>query len=190
MTLRPRSCGARVLLPRLPVGTAVRGRAGSGPKAQRLLQTPDWAVLLISYLLKNAPTVGVLVCVFPFRGSFSSKLPFTDLAKRDWLTEIGKLPFFCFPKEATRRLPSALCSQRGVMGGVWGSPLAPWPQTSLSLAGACMPLSRVSPCFPGCRAHRWLGTGSWEPSKASEQELCTHLKCLLGLLVMPQLCSS
>lgn len=42
------------------------GRAGFGSEEQRLLQTPDLVVLLISYLLKNAPTVGVYVCVCLF----------------------------------------------------------------------------------------------------------------------------
>lgn len=101
MTLRPRPCGAQVLPLRLPMGTAVRAAGQDlGPKSKRLLQTPDLVVLLISYLLKNAPTVGVFVCLFPFCGSFSSKLPFIYLAKSEltygnWETP----PFFCFLKE-------------------------------------------------------------------------------------------
>lgn len=77
-----------------------RSRAGSGPEEQRLLQTPDLAVLLISYLLKNAPTVGVCVCLFPFCGSFSSKLPFISLAKSELTYWNWETPTFsCFLKE-------------------------------------------------------------------------------------------
>lgn len=35
--------------------------------------------------------------------------------------------------------------------------------------------------------HLLAGHGVLEPLKDFEQELCTHLKCLLGLLVMLQL---
>lgn len=40
--------------------------AGWASGEQRLLQTPDSVVLLIPYFLKNAPTVGVCVCLFHF----------------------------------------------------------------------------------------------------------------------------
>ena len=51
--LRPRSCGATVLLSATFSGNGCACcRAGFGSKEQRLLQTPDLVVLLISYLLK------------------------------------------------------------------------------------------------------------------------------------------
>lgn len=51
--LRPRSCGATVLLSATLNGNGCACcRAGFGSKEQRLLQTPDLVVLLISYLLK------------------------------------------------------------------------------------------------------------------------------------------
>lgn len=83
MTLRPDPAVRQCCSLLLSTGTAVRlGRAGFGSEEQRLLQTPDLVVLLISYLLKNAPTVGVYVCVFvPFCGSCSSKHFLTYLAK-------------------------------------------------------------------------------------------------------------
>lgn len=47
-------------------GCCARRRAGLGSEEQRLLLTPDLVVLLTSYLLKNAPTVGVCVYFFHF----------------------------------------------------------------------------------------------------------------------------
>lgn len=68
--LRPRSCGATVLLS----ATFNRNgctccRAGFGSEEQRLLQTPNLVVLLTSYLLKCS-TVGVFVCLFHFMEVF------------------------------------------------------------------------------------------------------------------------
>lgn len=48
--------------PLLSMGQLYVLQAGFGSEEQRLLQTPDLVVRLISYLLKNAPTVGVFVC--------------------------------------------------------------------------------------------------------------------------------
>lgn len=78
---RPRPCGAAVLLPATFNGNGcTRCRARSGSTEQRLLQTPDLVVLLVSYLLKCSYCW--CVCLFfPRGGSFSSKLPLTYLAK-------------------------------------------------------------------------------------------------------------
>lgn len=68
MPLRSRSCGAAVLLSATcHRSSCACGRAGFGSEEQRLLQTPDLVVLLISYLLKKMLLLLVCMCVCLFR---------------------------------------------------------------------------------------------------------------------------
>lgn len=97
MTLRPRSCGATVLLSATFNGNSCTCcRAGFGSEEQRLLQTPDLVVLLISYLLKNAPTVGVFVCLFILWKFFIQTL--TWQRKKTDLLKLGNFSRLLFSK--------------------------------------------------------------------------------------------
>lgn len=73
-------------------------QAGFGSEEQRLLQTPDLVVLLISYLLKNAPTVGVFVCLFHFMGVSHPNFFRLSWQRTNWLTGIGELFHSSFSK--------------------------------------------------------------------------------------------
>lgn len=73
-------------------------QAGFGSEEQRLLQTPDLVVLLISYLLKNAPTVGVFVCLFHFMGVSHPNFFRLSWQRTNGLTGIGELFHSSFSK--------------------------------------------------------------------------------------------
>ena len=112
--LRPRSCGATVLLSATFSGNGCACcRAGFGSKEQRLLQTPDLVVLLISYLLKCSYCR--CVCLFfPLCGSFSSKLPLTYLAKKKM--KLGTFSLLLFIEGTLPDYFSLVwITQRGVM---------------------------------------------------------------------------
>ena len=112
--LRPRSCGATVLLSATLNGNGCACcRAGFGSKEQRLLQTPDLVVLLISYLLKCSYCR--CVCLFfPLCGSFSSKLPLTYLAKKKM--KLGTFSLLLFIEGTLLDCFSLVwITQRGVM---------------------------------------------------------------------------
>lgn len=86
--LRPRPRGATVLLSATFHGNSCACcRAGFGSEEQRLLQTPDLVVLLISYLFFKKCSycwclfVSSFVCLFSFYENFSSKLTLTYLVK-------------------------------------------------------------------------------------------------------------
>ena len=161
--LRPRSCGATVLLSATFSGNGCACcRAGFGSKEQRLLQTPDLVVLLISYLLKCSYCR--CVCLFfPLCGSFSSKLPLTYLAKKKM--KLGTFSLLLFIEGTLPDYFSLVwITQRGVMRRVLGPgvrEVACWSCTvNPSLKKPCpfypsllCPYSSL--CWE-CPSHSWL----------------------------------